>query len=148
MSTVALSLNKNEVNTIERGVGTITVGTGKLVVVPFGGEPTVVSEGESFDAQASPVTILALEGTNYGAVYTEPTGTEAPVLPRTVPASVIPAAEVVEAQRGDSDGESPTGGTGTYEDRTVPELKATAKKNGVDLEGASTKAEIIAKLRD
>jgi hypothetical protein len=143
MSTVALTLNKNEVNTIERGVGTITVGTGKLVVVPFGGEPTVVSEGESFDAKDSPVTILALEGTNYGAVYTEPTGTEAPVLPREVPASLVPP----EAPRGDSDGESPTGGTGPYEDRTVVELKALAEKRGIDIPSHATKAEIIAALR-
>ena len=50
-------------------------------------------------------------------------------------------------QRGDSDGESPTGGTGPYEDRTVPELKATAEKKGVDLEGASKKQDIIDKLR-
>jgi len=51
------------------------------------------------------------------------------------------------ARRGDSDGDSPTGGTGAYEDRTVAELKATAEKNGVDLDGATKKSDIIAKLR-
>lgn len=94
MSTVALTLNKNEVNAIERGVSTITVGQGELVVVPLGGKPTVVSEGDSFDAKDVPVTVLALEGTNYAAVYTEPTGTEAPVLPREVPATLAPEASI------------------------------------------------------
>lgn len=145
MSTVALTLNKNEVNAIERGVGTITVGTGKLVVVPFGGEPTVVNEGESFDAQDQPVTILALEGSNYGATYTEPTGTEAPVLPRTVPASVIPAAEVVEAERGDS-GDS-SGKTGSYESRTLDELHTLAAERKIKGRSKMDKDALIEALR-
>jgi hypothetical protein len=60
-----------------------------------------------------------------------------------VPTTVVPNAP----QRGDSDSDSPTGGTGPYEDRTVPELKATAEKKGVDLEGATRKEDIIEKLR-
>lgn len=55
--------------------------------------------------------------------------------------------EPSRARAGDTDGDSETGGTGPYEDRTVPELKATAKSKGVDLEGATKKADIIAKLR-
>lgn len=145
MSTVALTLNKNEVNTIERGVGTITVGTGKLVVVPFGGEPTVVNEGEAFDAQDQPVTVLALEGSNYGATYTEPTGTEAPVLPRTVPASVIPATEVVEAERGDS-ADSP-GNTGSYESRTLDELQTLAAERKIKGRSKMDKDALIEALR-
>lgn len=60
-----------------------------------------------------------------------------------VATTVVPDAP----QRGDTDEDSRTGGTGPYEDRTVAELKATAEKNGVDLEGATRKDDIIAKLR-
>lgn len=38
-------------------------------------------------------------------------------------------------------------GHGHYEDRTVPELRALAKERGIDLQGATTKDEIIAALR-
>lgn len=138
MTTVGLTLNKNEVNTIERGVGTITVGTGKLVVVPFGGAPSVVSESETFDAGNVPVTILALEGTNYGAEYTEPTGTEPPPVDPTQP-SIETTTETV---RGDSGGDS-----GAFESRTVKELRALAAERGVEIHSHAKKAEIIAALR-
>lgn len=109
MSTVALTLNKNEVNAIERGVSKITVGVGELVVVPLDGKPTVVSEGDSLDVKDLPVTVLALEGSNYAAVYTEPTGTEAPVLPREVPATLAPEASIqTEAPKKQADKKTET----------------------------------------
>jgi hypothetical protein len=137
MSTQLLSLNKNEPNVIERDVKTISVGVGKLSVVPRNEDPFVLDAGETHDVGDIPVTVLALEGCNYSVEYTELDGTEAPILPREVPETLAPAV------RGDTGG----GDSGGFESRTVKQLRAEAKKRKLNVKSKATKAELIKALR-
>jgi hypothetical protein len=124
MSTQLLSLNKNDVNAIERDVSSISVGVGSLSVVPRNGKAFTLSPDDgSRDVGDVPLTLTAIEGCNYCVNFTEPDGTEAPTLPREVPASTVPPEEIAQAraERGDS-ADSP-GNTGSYESRTVKETK-------------------------
>lgn len=146
MATERLSLNKHEVNVIERDVETVTVGVGSLVVVDTtlakDKIAQVEADGDTYQAGGHPLALFAIEGANYSVVYTDPTGTEAPVLPREVPATTVPATE-----RGDAGGD-----TGSFESRTVPELEALVEERGIAVEGTGKggnilKADLIEALR-
>jgi hypothetical protein len=45
-------------------------------------------------------------------------------------------------------GEPTDTGSGSYEDRTVAQLKATAEKKGIDVSGLTTKDDLIAAIRE
>lgn len=133
--TVALTLNKNEVNVIERNVGQITVATGRIVVVGLNGLPVVVSEGQSLDVGGVTATILALEGSNYAAVYSEPTGTEPP--------DAVPPPESA-AEREDL--VDPTDNTSSFESKTVEELYELASAQNIKGRSKMDKDELVEAL--
>lgn len=133
--------NTGSANTLPGPVKFITCQAGQVVVVDKTTEPattTTLNPDDVYDAEGKAgLTILDIDGSRI--FYESTLENRTSGLMVDTPGSAV--------QRGDTDDNSPTGGTGDYEDRTVPELKATAEKNGVDLEGASKKADIIAKLR-
>lgn len=169
--------NTGSSNTLPGPVKTITCQAGQVVVVDKTTEPpttTTLNPDDVYDAEGKAgLTILDIDGSRIfyestlenrtsGQMVDTPgsaaqLGTDIhgdPIDTPVTPAlngedsdAFVPTENVPGEQRGDTDGDSPTGGTGAFEDRTVKELRATAKKNGVDLKGAKTKAKIIAALR-
>jgi len=133
------TMNRGDARTIERGVHRISVATGYLLVFADGANNTWrLSEGEDCEPGDAPVVLLALDGTNFGIEFTEPTGTEPP--------SVDPVApQEAPAVRGDSDDSA---GTGSYESRTIKELRALAKSRGLEGYSKLDKDDLITELRD
>jgi hypothetical protein len=136
-----LEFNTGSSNTLPGPVKMITLQAGQIVVVDKTTEPpttTTLNPDDVYDAEGKAgLTILDIDGSRIFYESTLENRTSGQMV--DTPGSAV--------QRGDTDSDSPTGGTGAYEDRTVAELKATAEKNGVDLDGASRKDDIIAKLR-
>lgn len=149
------TMNRGDSRTIERAVHRVSVATGVLWVFADG-DTWHLSEGQDCEPGDGRIILTAIEGTNFAVEYSEPTGTEPPAVDPTQPVVETPTPPVEETTpaevkedvtpRGDS-AKSP-GNTGSYESRTVKELRELAKER--DIEGYSqlNKADLIKALRN
>lgn len=141
--TTTFSVNKNEVQAFERQVQSITVGTGSIVVTG-NGAPVTVGEGSTYDAgNSTTLTILAVEASNYAVTFAENAV-------RPVFQEATAGEQAAPTVRGDADsGDSAQ--TGSFESRTVPQLRDLAKVRGLTVTGKKgkkpNKADFIKALR-
>lgn len=133
------TMNKGEVRYIERPVHEISVGAGRLTVYNAEAADTaerltvVAPDMEAYQPGDVPVILTAIDGVNYNVTYTD-----IPVVTKT---AVAPP-----AVRGDSAGDGKQ--TGSYESRTVKELRELAKERGFERYSQLDKEELIEVLRN
>lgn len=125
-----LVFNPNQTQTLPAPVRTITVATGSVVITD-GHEAVVVQEDSSYDAangQVAGLSVFSPNGARVSVTYSDEPLEEAPV------------------ERGDSGGN-----TGSFESRTVKELRDLAKERGLTVTGKKgkkpVKADFIKALR-
>jgi len=157
-----LEMNPGQGNTLPGPVRSITVQSGQIVVIDPTTKPattTTLSADETYDAEGK--AGLGISDIDGSRIYYESsneadnrTSSQLVTAPDQRPEQLTdihgepkdaPVPTTVVPNAGDADDDDT--GSGSYEDRTVAQLKATAKKNGVELHGASTKKDIIEKIR-
>lgn len=130
-----ITMNAQDMRTFDAGLASISVGTGSVIVTDDH-EPAVVGEGESQDLGGKPsLALYSPNGANLSLFYANelPTPQESPQR-----ASGVSAA----AERGD------TGGSGgSYESRTLDELRELATERKIKGRAGLSKTELIEALR-
>jgi len=130
--TGTFSLNKGDTQSFERQIASVTCSTGSLIVND-GKETKEITDGETFDTNGSPtVSIFAVDHANYAVAFADF-------------ALVAPGPVVEEAVRGDGPGNVDTG---SYESRTLKELRKLARDRRISGYSDLDKDALIEKLRD
>jgi len=137
--TATFSVNRNDVQEFERQVQSVTVSTGSIVVTG-NGDPETVTEGNTYEAgNSTSLTILAVEASAYAVTFADNAV-------RPVFQNVTAGEQAPEPVRGDSGGSG-----GSFDSRTVTELRKLAKERGLTVKGKkgkkANKADFIKALR-
>lgn len=133
-----ITMNAQDTRTFDAGLASISVGTGSVIVTDDH-EPTVIGEGESQDLEGKPsLALYSPKGANLSLTYANET--PAPQEPAQRASGV--SAEAEPSERGDTGGNG-----GSYESRTLDELRELASERKVKGRAGLTKDELIEALR-
>lgn len=132
-----LTLNAGDTRTFDAGLASVQVGVGSVIVTD-GHDSTVVkadTDTDTHDCEGKPsLALYSPDGANVAVTYQD----ELPA-----PQEAAQSASGVSAERGDTGG----GSGGSFESRTLEELREDARERKIKGRAGLTKDELIEALR-